>query len=118
MSRWPLVHHLTGHDLHPLVHLGFDELRLHRVVARIDARNRDSLALGERLGMRQEAYLLQNEWFKGGWGDEVELALLAEEWPAAAPVRGLVGRRWTPSRGLSGGSDGEVAPSGSAGRWH
>jgi RimJ/RimL family protein N-acetyltransferase len=30
--------------------------------------------------MRQEAYLVRNEWFKGEWTDELDFALLKEEW--------------------------------------
>jgi RimJ/RimL family protein N-acetyltransferase len=53
---------------------------LHRVVARVDARNGPSLRLCERLGMRREAVLVSNEWFKGEWTDEVDYALLEGEW--------------------------------------
>jgi RimJ/RimL family protein N-acetyltransferase len=53
---------------------------LHRVVARVDARNGPSLRLCERLGMRREATLVANEWFKGEWTDEVDYALLEGEW--------------------------------------
>lgn len=53
---------------------------LHRVVARVDARNTPSLRLCERLGMRREAVLVENEWFKGEWSDEVDYALLDREW--------------------------------------
>jgi RimJ/RimL family protein N-acetyltransferase len=55
---------------------------LHRVVARVDTRNDPSLRLCERLGMRREAVLLSNEWFKGEWTDEVDYALLEDEWAA------------------------------------
>jgi RimJ/RimL family protein N-acetyltransferase len=65
---------------HALMHLAFDQLGLHRVVARIDSRNAASLRLGERLGMRREAHLIANEWFKGEWSDEIDLALLEQEW--------------------------------------
>ncbi|HEX4466151.1 MAG TPA: GNAT family N-acetyltransferase [Solirubrobacteraceae bacterium] len=67
---------------HALLHLAFDDLRLHRVIARIDARNDASLRLGARLGMRQEAHLISNEWFKGDWSDEIDVALLEHEWVA------------------------------------
>lgn len=67
---------------HALLHLAFDHLGLHRVIARIDARNEASLRLGARLGMRQEAHLISNEWFKGDWSDEVDMALLEHEWVA------------------------------------
>jgi len=32
--------------------------------------------------MRREAHLVSNEWFKGAWSDEVDLALLDSEWAA------------------------------------
>ena len=67
--------------VHAGLHLAFDELGLHRVIARIDARNSASARLASRLGMRQEAHLLENEWFKGEWTDELDFAMLAQEWP-------------------------------------
>jgi RimJ/RimL family protein N-acetyltransferase len=71
--------------VHTLLHLAFDGLGLHRVIARVDARNLRSAQLAARLGMRQEAHLVQNEWFKGEWSDELDFALLAEEWSAQHP---------------------------------
>jgi RimJ/RimL family protein N-acetyltransferase len=65
---------------HALLHLGFDQLGLRRVIARLDARNTGSARVATRLGMRQEAHLVQNEWFKGEWGDELDFAILASEW--------------------------------------
>ena len=67
---------------HAVLHLAFDQLGLHRVIARIDARNEASLRLGTRLGMRQEAHLISNEWFKDDWSDEIDMALLEDEWVA------------------------------------
>jgi RimJ/RimL family protein N-acetyltransferase len=66
--------------VHAVLHLAFDELAFHRVVARVDLRNLSSARLLRRLGMRQEAHLVQNEWFKGGWSDELDFALLESEW--------------------------------------
>lgn len=63
--------------------LAFDRLGLHRVIARLDARNTSSARLAARLGMRQEAHLVQNEMFKGEWSDELVYALLAQEWRAS-----------------------------------
>lgn len=54
--------------------------------ARVDARNEASLRLGRQLGMRREAYPRGNEWFKGAWSDEVDLALLDSEWAAQHPA--------------------------------
>ncbi len=71
---------LATEAAHALLHLGFDDLGLRRVVARVDARNTRSLRLGDRLAMRREAYLIENEWFKGAWSDEIDFALLESEW--------------------------------------
>jgi RimJ/RimL family protein N-acetyltransferase len=65
-----------------LLGLGFDELGLHRIVARIDERNEASARVARRLGLRLEARLVSNEWFKGEWTTELDFAMLAEEWPA------------------------------------
>jgi RimJ/RimL family protein N-acetyltransferase len=60
--------------------LGFEQLGLHRIIARIDGRNHNSAALAARLGMRREAHLVENEMFKGEWSDELVYAMLAQEW--------------------------------------
>ena len=65
---------------HAVLRLGFEGLGLHRIVARIDERNEPSAKLARRLGMRQEARLVHNEFFKGEWSTEVDFAMLAEEW--------------------------------------
>jgi RimJ/RimL family protein N-acetyltransferase len=62
--------------------LAFTELALHRVTAQLDARNTASAALCRRLGMRQEAHFVEEEWFKGEWSDTVIYAVLAREWAA------------------------------------
>lgn len=67
---------------HRLLHLAFDDLGLHRVTARVDAENHPSARVASRLGMRQEAHLLENEWFKGRWSDELDFAMLEHEWRA------------------------------------
>jgi RimJ/RimL family protein N-acetyltransferase len=63
-----------------LLRLGFSELGLHRIVGRLDARNAASARVLERLGMRQEAHLRENEFVKGEWADELVYAILAREW--------------------------------------
>ena len=60
--------------------LAFRELRVHRVFGQIDARNTASARVLERVGMRREARLVENEWVKGEWTDEVIYAVLADEW--------------------------------------
>jgi RimJ/RimL family protein N-acetyltransferase len=62
--------------------LGFEELKLHRIYGRCDARNIASYKLMERLGMRREAHFIHNEIFKGEWGDEFVYALLQDDWIA------------------------------------
>lgn len=66
-----------------LLRLGFEELGLHRIVGRCDARNAASARLMERLGMRREAHLRENEFVKGEWCDELIYAMLASEWESS-----------------------------------
>ena len=65
----------------------FATLDLRRVTARVDTENVASWRLLERLGFRREAHLIQNEWFKGRWGDEYDYAVLATEWAALSVTR-------------------------------
>ncbi|MGC1406649.1 MAG: GNAT family protein [Candidatus Dormiibacterota bacterium] len=71
-----------------LLRLGFEGLNLHRLCGRCDARNQASAKLMERLGMRPEAHLIQNERVKGEWTDELVYAILAEEWWSRVGGRG------------------------------
>jgi RimJ/RimL family protein N-acetyltransferase len=64
--------------------MAFDRLGLRRVVARVDARNPASAAVLRKVGMRQEAVLVENEWFKGAWSTEIDFAILEREWRALA----------------------------------
>ncbi|MEV6522956.1 GNAT family N-acetyltransferase [Longispora sp. NPDC051575] len=68
----------------PLLRLGFEGLGLHRMYGRIDGRNTASAKLLERLGMRREAHLVQNEFVKGEWTDEMVYAVLASEWRSSS----------------------------------
>ncbi|ONI66886.1 GNAT family N-acetyltransferase [Kribbella sp. ALI-6-A] len=65
-----------------LLRLGFEHFGMHRVIARLDARNTGSVKLLERLGMRREAHFVRNEFLKGEWVDELVYAMLADEWAA------------------------------------
>jgi len=71
----------AGEAATALLRLGFEDLGLHRIVGRLDGRNRASARVLEKLGMRREAHLRENEWVKGEWTDEVVYAMLAREWP-------------------------------------
>ena len=66
-----------------VLRLGFEGLDLHRIVGRCDGRNIASARVMERLGMRREAHLLENEFIKGEWTDELVYAILADEWRTA-----------------------------------
>jgi RimJ/RimL family protein N-acetyltransferase len=65
-----------------MLRLGFEDLGLHRILGRLDARNTASAKLLERLGMRREAHIVENEFVKGEWTDELLYGLLAREWAA------------------------------------
>lgn len=65
-----------------VVEVAFTVLNAHRVSARLDARNLASRRLLERLGMRREGHLIENEFVKGEWTDEAIYATLEDEWRA------------------------------------
>jgi RimJ/RimL family protein N-acetyltransferase len=55
----------------------------HRVLAQADARNAPVRRLFARLGLRQEAELVEADWWKGEWTTLCIYAVLAREWAAA-----------------------------------
>ena len=61
----------------------FETLRPHRVQAFLDARNAASAALCERLGMRREATILEEEYNDDEWQDTAIYGILRREWAAA-----------------------------------
>lgn len=63
-----------------LLRLGFEGLHLHRIIARCDGRNTASARVMERIGMRREAHMIENEFVKGEWTDELVYAILSSEW--------------------------------------
>lgn len=63
-----------------IVRFGFDELGLHRIWAWCIADNVGSWRVMEKLGMRCEGHLRENEFFKGRWWDTLMYAILEEEW--------------------------------------
>jgi RimJ/RimL family protein N-acetyltransferase len=56
--------------------LAFETFQLHRVAGRLEARNVASARVLEKLGMRREAHLVENELVKGEWQSEVIYAAL------------------------------------------
>ena len=87
-----------------MLRLGFEELGLHRIIGRIDARNTPSARVLERLGMRREAHFVHNEILKGEWTDEVVYAMLEDEWRRADPGPPRVSQptAWTVIRDAGG----------------
>lgn len=63
-----------------LLRLGFEGLHLHRIMGRCDGRNGASARVMQRNGMRREAHLVENEFIKGEWTDELIFAILRREW--------------------------------------
>ena len=64
----------------PMLAYAFEVVGLHRVIGRLEPRNRGSARVLEKLGMRREAHLVENEWVKGEWQSELVYAMLAREW--------------------------------------
>ena len=64
----------------PLVAWALTGAEMHRVIGRTEARNRASARVLEKLGMRLEAHLVENEWIKGEWQSELVYAVLDREW--------------------------------------
>lgn len=60
----------------------FVDWERHRVIAITDVRNTSAAQLLRRLGFRQEAHFQQHVRFKGAWCDELQFAMLREEWRA------------------------------------
>lgn len=65
-----------------VLRMGFEELGLHRIIARADPLNLGSVGVMERLGMRREAHYVASEPIKGAWADQVLYAMLDHEWRA------------------------------------
>jgi RimJ/RimL family protein N-acetyltransferase len=95
--RWVVNEHRQGEiggSLHPdfhghgfasevygeLLSLAFTEYGLRRVVGRCDARNVASVRSLEKVGLRQEAHFVENEFVKGEWTDEIVMAIRMDAW--------------------------------------
>ena len=63
-----------------VLRLAFGPLRLHRVEANIQPRNRASIALVKGLGFRREGYSRRYLKIGGRWRDHQRWALLVDDW--------------------------------------
>ncbi|WP_314214422.1 GNAT family protein [Pseudarthrobacter equi] len=70
--------------------LGFGELGLRRIEARLDELNTASAALCQRLGMRLEGRHVDKWFYKDQWATEMIYAVLADEWRAGGRRAGDV----------------------------
>jgi RimJ/RimL family protein N-acetyltransferase len=104
MLRWVSKEHRTGEigfmfhpDHHgrgyatesarPLIDWGFAVAGFHRIIGRLDARNFPSARVLEKLGMRREALMIENERVKGEWQSGMDYAILEREWRAEYDLR-------------------------------
>lgn len=65
-----------------VLQIAFDDIGLHRVSAQLDPRNDRSAALCRRLGMREEAHLVEDMWCKEEWVDTTIYAILDRDRPS------------------------------------
>ncbi|HEX4204518.1 MAG TPA: GNAT family protein [Ktedonobacteraceae bacterium] len=84
---YELDHHYWGRNytteaVTALMKFGFEEMQLHRVWAYCIADNVASARVMEKVGMRFEGRLYENEWMKDRWWDTLLYAILEQDWRA------------------------------------
>lgn len=72
-----------------VLRLAFGPLRLHRIEANIQPRNRPSIRLVKSLGFRREGYSRRYLKIGGRWRDHERWALLVEDWRRLRGARTL-----------------------------
>ncbi|MET7763524.1 GNAT family N-acetyltransferase [Streptomyces sp. NPDC005355] len=72
-------HGYAGEAAAALAAAAFGTLGVHRLFARLDVENTGSVRLCERLGMRREAHLIENDLDGDRWGSEYIYAALAHD---------------------------------------
>jgi RimJ/RimL family protein N-acetyltransferase len=65
---------------HAIVDFGFSRFNLHRVWSWCIADNLGSAHVLEKLGMRPEGHLRENEYYRDRWWDTLMYGILADEW--------------------------------------
>jgi RimJ/RimL family protein N-acetyltransferase len=98
LNRQDWGHGYATEAMKRLFDFGFDDLGLVRLADSVDARNRASQRVLEKLGLRREGYLRAVNWDNDAWHDEVLYAILAREWRPRSLEIGespLVIERWT-----------------------
>lgn len=73
-----------------LLKMGFDELKLHRILAHCDAENIGSYRIVENIGMRREGLFIEgrpgNKTSGKKYGDELSYAILRDEWEVGKEI--------------------------------
>ncbi len=82
---YELDHNYWGHGYateaaQALLRLGFGTLQLHRIWAWCIAENMGSAHVLEKIGMRREGHMREQEWMQGRWWDTFVYAVLNYEW--------------------------------------
>lgn len=83
------VHRKHGYGVEAarsVLDIGFDDLDLHRIFARCDARSQAPARMLQSLGMRLEAHYREHALFQGEWDEELHFAILDREWRHADKV--------------------------------
>jgi ribosomal-protein-alanine N-acetyltransferase len=63
-----------------MLKFAFEQWRVHRVSARVIVNNHNSVRVLEKLGLRQEGHLREDEFFKGRFWDTLIYGMLEDEW--------------------------------------
>ena len=71
---------LAAEAARAMLRLGFQDLRLHRIIGVCIDENAASRRLLERLGMTREAHLIDSEFFKGAWVSQLVYAIREDTW--------------------------------------
>lgn len=58
----------------------FETKNIHRVTEIVDAENVASIKLLKSLNFKLEGHFIENIFFKGKWGSELQFAMLKREW--------------------------------------
>ena len=62
-----------------LITYGFEQLKLHRIIAKCDPQNKDSERIMQKCHMRREAHCMKDQCIKGIWRDTLIYAILSDE---------------------------------------
>ena len=77
------LHHKKGYakeSLAGILDWLFETQYIHRVTEIVDAENIASINLLKSLNFKQEGHFVENIFFKGKWGSELQFAMLKREW--------------------------------------